>query len=43
MGDEYTSWAGTTQQDIEKTNYALIKKEDYWNSKAEYIDMQNTD
>ena len=43
MGDEYTSWAGTTQQDIEKTNYALIKKDDYWNSKAEYIDMQNTD
>ena len=41
LGKEYTTWAGTKQQNIEKTNYALIKKEDYWNSKAEYIKMDN--
>ena len=42
MGKEYTTWAGTKQKDIEKINYALIKKEDYWNSKPKYIDMKNT-
>ncbi len=42
MGAEYTTWAGTKQQDIEKENYGLIKKEDYWNSKPEYISMKNT-
>lgn len=42
LGKEYTTWAGTKQQSIEKTNYALIKKEDYWNSKPKYIDIKNT-
>ncbi len=41
LGKEYTTWAGTKQQNIEKINYGLIKKEDYWNSKAEYINMNN--
>lgn len=43
MGKEYTTWAGTKQRDIVKTNYGLIKKEDYWNSIPNYINMQNTD
>lgn len=42
LGDEYTTWAGTKQQDIEGINYALMKKEDYWSSKPEYIDIKNT-
>lgn len=42
IGKEYTTWAGTKNQKIEKTNYALIKKEDYWNSKPEYISINNT-
>lgn len=42
LGAEYSTWAGTKQQDIEKENYGLIKKEDYWNSKPEYISMKNT-
>lgn len=42
LGAEYTTWAGTKQQNIEKTNYALIKKEDYWNSTPKYIDIKNT-
>lgn len=42
LGAEYTTWAGTKQQNIEKTNYALIKKEDYWNSNPKYIDIKNT-
>lgn len=42
FGKEYTTWAGTKQKDIEKTNYALIRKEDYWNSNPKYIDMKNT-
>lgn len=29
LGAEYTTWAGTKQQDIEKESYGLIKKEDY--------------
>jgi len=41
LGAEYTTWAGTKQQSIEKTNYALIKKDDYWNSKPEYINIKN--
>lgn len=36
LGAEYSTWAGTKQQDIEKENYGLIKKENYWNSKPEY-------
>lgn len=43
LGGEYTTWAGTKQQDIEDVNYALIKKEDYWNSRAEYINIKNTE
>lgn len=42
LGAEYTTWAGTKQRSIEKENYALIKKEDYWNSKPEYIGIKNT-
>lgn len=42
LGEKYTTWAGTVQQDIVNTNYGLIKKENYWNSKAEYINMENT-
>lgn len=41
LGEEYTTWAGTKQQDIISVNYALIKKADYWASKPEYIKMQN--
>lgn len=41
MTAEYTTWAGTKQRDIAKTNYGLIKKEDYWQSKANYITMKN--
>lgn len=41
LGDVYTTWAGTKQQDIIGTNYALIKKADYWASKANYIKMTN--
>ncbi len=41
FGDFYTTWAGTKQQDIIGTNYALIKKTDYWTSKANYIKMTN--
>lgn len=42
LGKKYKTWAGTIQQDIEKTNYALIKKEHYWNSKSKYISIENT-
>ena len=42
LGNEYTTWAGTKQKDIESENYGLIKKDDYWNSKAEYINIINT-
>lgn len=42
LGSEYTTWAGTKQQDIEDVNYALIKKEDYWNSRPEYVNIKNT-
>ena len=42
MGKEYTTWAGTKQRDIVKTNYGLIKKEDYWNSNPKYIDIKDT-
>ena len=42
LGAEYTTWAGTKQQDIERINYALMKKEDYWSSKPKYIDIKNT-
>ena len=41
LGEEYTTWAGTTQQDIVATDYGLILKEDYWNSKANYLKMEN--
>lgn len=41
LSKEYTTWAGTKQQNIEKINYGLIKKEDYWNSNAEYININN--
>lgn len=41
LGEEYTTWAGTKQQNIEKINYSLIKKENYWDSKPEYINMEN--
>ena len=41
FGDVYTTWAGTKQQDIIGTNYASIKKSDYWESKANYIKMTN--
>ncbi len=41
LGEEYTTWAGTTQQDIVSTDYGLILKEDYWHSKANYLKMQN--
>ena len=40
MSKEYTTWAGTKQRDIEETYYGLIRKEDYWNSKAEYLPME---
>lgn len=43
MTEEYTTWAGTKQRDIIKINYGLIQKEDYWNSKANYISMKNTE
>lgn len=42
MSKAHTTWAGTTQIDIEETYYALIKKDDYWNSKANYLNMTNT-
>lgn len=42
LGAEYTTWAGTKQQDIERINYALMKKEDYWSSRPKYIDIKNT-
>ena len=42
LGAEYTTWAGTKQQNIERINYALMKKEDYWSSKPKYIDIKNT-
>lgn len=38
-GNEYTTWAGTTQKEYLGDNYGLIKKEDYWASKANYIKM----
>lgn len=41
FGAEYTTWAGTKQQDIIGTNYGLIKKSDYWASKPNYIKMTN--
>lgn len=41
FGDVYTTWAGTQQQDIIGTNYALIKKADYWGSESNYIKMTN--
>lgn len=41
FGDVYTTWAGTQQQDIIGTNYALIKKADYWASESNYIKMTN--
>lgn len=43
LSKEYTTWAGNKQRDILRINYALISKEDYWNSKANYIDMKNTE
>lgn len=43
MTPEYTTWAGTKQRNIKKTNYALIRKQDYWNSKGDYINMKSTD
>lgn len=42
MSDEYTTWAGTTQRHILETYYGLIKKEDYWNCRAQYIPMETT-
>lgn len=41
FGEEYTTWAGTKQQDLIGSNYGLIKKSDYWDSKANYIKMTN--
>ena len=41
FGSEYTTWAGTKQQDLIGSNYGLIKKSDYWDSKANYIKMTN--
>lgn len=43
MSKEYKTWAGTIQSDIEDTYYGLIKKEDYWSSKANYINIKNAD
>lgn len=40
--DQHIAWKNVTQIDIQETYYSLIKKEDYWNSKAEYITMKNT-
>lgn len=40
-GENYTTWAGTTQKEVIGDNYGLIKKEDYWSSKASYITMTN--
>ena len=40
-GEEYTTWAGTQQQDIIGISYGLIKKSDYWDSKPNYIKMTN--
>lgn len=41
LGKEYTTWAGTKQQEIIGTNYGLIRKEDYWASNPNYINMTN--
>lgn len=41
LGKEYTTWAGTKQQEIIGTNYGLIKKSDYWASQPNYIKMTN--
>lgn len=38
-GDEYTTWAGTKNRRLLETNYALVKKEDYWASRTNYIKM----
>ena len=40
MTDYYKTWAGTTQRDIENVKYGLITKENYWNSKAEYMEIK---
>lgn len=40
-GDDYTTWAGTTSKRVLGTNYALIKKADYWASRPNYIKMTN--
>lgn len=41
LGEEYTTWAGTKQQELIDINYGLIKKSDYWASNANYIKMTN--
>lgn len=41
FGEEYTTWAGTKQQDMLSIGYALIKKADYWASQPNYIKMSN--
>lgn len=40
-GEEYTTWAGTKQQDIIDVHYGIIKKADYWSSKPNYRKMEN--
>lgn len=42
MGSSHTTWAGTEQISIEGREYSLIKKDDYWNDKKNYIKMKNT-
>ena len=43
LGEEYTTWAGTRQQDIIGIRYGLIKKADYWASQPNYILMRNAE
>lgn len=43
FGEEYTTWAGTKQQDIIAIRYGLIKKSDYWASQPVYIPMTNAE
>jgi hypothetical protein len=38
--EEYVAWAGVTQTNITGRRYALIRKEDFWSSKAQYREIQ---
>lgn len=37
------TWAGTLQYELDRTYYGMIKKEDFWNSKANYETFANAD